>query len=294
MKDRLIIGTCLEDKVRIIACNTTNLVNEAVKIHSTAKTASAAFGRLITAGTLMGSMLKSEKDSLTIKISGDGIVKSLLVTAHSDSSVKGYVGNAAADLPLNSKGKLDVSGIIGNGSLTVIRDMGLKEPYVATIPLQTGEIGDDLAYYFTVSEQTPSAVGLGVLVDVDYTVKAAGGFIIQMLPGADELAADLITYRLEEITSVTDLIKEGMDAEAMMRSIFSDMDFKLLADKTPQYKCDCSRERVLRALISIGEKDLREIYNEGKDENIQCNFCNATYKFTHEDIGNLLQKNITK
>lgn len=294
MKDRLIIGTCLEGKVRIIACNTTELVNEAIKIHNTSKTASAAFGRLLTAGTLMGSMLKSKEDSLTIKISGDGPVKSLLVTAHSDSSVKGYVGNSEADLPLNLKGKLDVSGIIGHGSLTVIRDMGLKEPYVATIPLKTGEIGDDLAYYFTVSEQTPSAVGLGVLVDMDYTVKAAGGFIIQMLPGADELVADLVSYRLEEITSITDLIVQGMDAEAMMKSIFYDMDFKLLDEIVPQYKCDCNRERVLRALISIGEKDLREIYDEGTDEQIKCNFCNVAYNFTHEDIGNLLQKNISK
>lgn len=294
MKDRLIIGTCLDGKVRIIACNTTNLVNEAIKIHNASKTASAAFGRLLTAGTLMGSMLKSKEDSLTVKISGDGPVKSLLVTAHSDSSVKGYIGNPEADLPLNSKCKLDVSGIIGDGSLTVIRDMGLKEPYVATIPLKTGEIGDDLAYYFTVSEQTPSAVGLGVLVDVDYTVKAAGGFIVQMLPGADELVADLVSYRLEEITSITDLIKEGMDAEAMMKSVFCDMDFKLLAETVPQYKCDCNRERVLRALISIGEKDLKEIYDEGSDEQIQCNFCNTTYNFTHEDIGNLLQKNISK
>ena len=290
MKDRLIIGTACDDKVRILAANTTELVNEGVKIHKCAKTAAAAFGRLLTAGTLMGAMLKSEKDSITVKIDGRGQAGSILVTSHSDATVKGYIKNPNADLPLNPKGKLDVSGIIGeDGSLTVIRDMGLKEPYSARVPLYTGEIGDDLAYYYTVSEQTPSAVGLGVLVDVDYKISAAGGFIIQMMPGADDLVADLVTYRVQEVSSVTDLIKGGMDAEKMMRHIFDGMDFKLIGELIPAYKCDCSYEKVERALISIGHKDLKEIYDEGKSEEIVCNFCNKAYNFSHDKIGELLK-----
>ena len=198
MKDILIKATALEGMVRIIGVSSTNLVNIGAKKHNCSPTASAALGRSLTAGAILGSMLKGSKDTVTLQINGGGEAKGVVVTAYSDGRVKGYIGNPNVDLPLNDKGKLDVGGAIGkNGSLYVIRDMGLKEPYVGQVPIFTGEIAEDLAYYFTVSEQTPSAVALGVLVDKDLSIKASGGFVIQMLPGADELLADTIMYRLE-------------------------------------------------------------------------------------------------
>lgn len=291
MSDKLVRATAQNGNIRVLAAITTELVNEGVKIHGCAPTAAAALGRMLTAGSIMGAMLKSEKDTVTLQISGGGEAKGVVVSAYSDASVKGYIGNPAVDLPANSKGKLDVGGAIGkNGNLVIIKDMGLKEPYVGQVPIYSGEIGEDIAYYFTVSEQTPSAVGLGVLVDTDLSIKAAGGFIIQMMPGSDELTADLLTYRLEEIPSITQMISNGMSIEDILNCIFEDMDLKILDNCTPAYKCDCSRERVERALISIGKKDLEEIYNEGKEEELKCHFCNKKYKFTNEEIGNLLKQ----
>lgn len=289
--DKLIRATAKDGQVRIVAAITTDLVNEGVSMHLCAPTAAAAFGRMLTAGTLMGTLLKSEQDSLTLQIDGGGQAKGIVVTAHADSSVKGYIGNPNVDLPANKLGKLDVGGAVGkNGYLRVIRDMGLKEPYVGQVPIRTGEIGDDLAYYFTVSEQTPSAVGLGVLVDTDMSIKAAGGFIIQMMPDADEFLADMITYRLEEIPSITDFIAKGMNIYEILEFIFEDMKLKIHEEIKPMYKCDCSRERVERALISIGKKDLEEIYNDDKTEELKCHFCNKNYEFNHEDIGKLLNE----
>lgn len=288
-KDELLIATAKDSQIRIIAAITTDMVNEGCSIHRCAPTAAAAFGRMLTAGVLMSSMLKSEKDTLTLQISGGGPAKGVVVTAYPNGRVKGYIGNPQVDLPMNSIGKLDVGGAIGiNGNLTIIRDLGLKEPYVGQVPIYTGEIGDDLAYYFTTSEQTPSAVGVGVLVDTDYSVKASGGFIIQMLPGADDLIADLITYRLEEIPSITELICRGMDVEQILNYIFEDMGLNIIGKLHPEYYCDCSREKVEKALISIGKKDLEEIYADRKNENLICHFCNKNYEFTHEDIGNIL------
>lgn len=291
MSDKLIRATAHNGDIRIIAAITTDLVNEATKIHNCAPTAAAALGRLITAGSLMGAMLKSEGDVITIQMSGGGEAGTVVATSYSDARVKGYIGNPNVDLPLNNKGKLDVGGAIGlNGSLLVIRDMGLKEPYVGQVPIHTGEIGDDLAYYFTASEQTPSAVGLGVLVEKDLSIKAAGGFIIQMMPGADELVADLLTYRLEEIPSVTDLIVKGMSIEQIVDFIFEGMDYNIIGSTVPKFSCDCSRDKVERALISIGKKELETLYNEGKEEELKCHFCNKAYKFTNEQIGELLEK----
>lgn len=288
--DKLVRATAKGGQVRIIAAITTNLVNEGVTMQKCAPTAAAALGRMLTAGVLMGTMLKSKGDSLTIQINGGGEAKGVLVTSHADSTVKGYIGNPNIDLPANSKGKLDVSGAIGvDGYLRVIRDLGLKEPYVGQVPISTGEIGDDLAYYFTVSEQTPSAVGLGVLVDTDLSIKASGGFIIQMMPGSDEFLADIITYRLEEIPSITEFIEKGMNIEEILEFIFEDMQLKIHEEIVPRYKCNCCRERVERALISIGKKDLEEIYNDGKTEEIKCHFCDKNYEFNHEDIGELLK-----
>jgi len=293
--DKLVRATAKEGQVRIVAAITTDLVNEGAAMHSCLPTAAAAFGRMLTAGCLMGTMLKASQDSLTLQIGGGGKAGGIVVTAHADSSVKGYIGNPNVDLPANDRGKLDVGGAVGtDGYLRVIRDMGLKEPYVGQVPIRTGEIGDDLAYYYTVSEQTPSAVGLGVLVDTDMSIKASGGFIIQMMPGADEFLADMITYRLEEIPSITEFIEKGMNIEEILEFIFEDMELKIHEEIKPMYKCDCSRERVEKALISIGKKDLEEIYNDGKTEELKCHFCNKNYEFNHEDIGLLLKEASSK
>ncbi|WP_163194404.1 Hsp33 family molecular chaperone HslO [Clostridium thermarum] len=291
MKDTLIIGTAAEGAVRFVAASTRNLVNEAVKIHQCRPTAAAALGRMLTAGVMMGSMLKNEQDVLTLQIKGGGPAGLVIVTAYADGRVKGYIGNPAVDLPQNDKGKLDVGGAIGtDGMLTVIRDIGLREPYVGQIPIVTGEIGDDLTNYFAKSEQTPSAVGVGVLVASDLSIKASGGFIIQMMPGANELAADLLSYRLEEMKSITELLDSGKDIETIMKDLFEDMSVKIMEYREPFYKCDCSREKVEKALISIGKADLTEIYEEGKSEEIQCHFCNTSYHFSNDEIGDLLYK----
>ncbi|MBE6063682.1 MAG: Hsp33 family molecular chaperone HslO [Clostridium butyricum] len=290
MQDKIVRATAKNDMVRIIAGITTNLVNDGAKIHDTTPVASAALGRMLTAGALMGSTLKSEKEVITLKVNGGGEINGITVTAHNDGTVKGVIGNPYIDRPLNEKGKLDVGGAVGtNGMLYVIKDLGLKDPYVGQVKIQTGEIAEDFAYYFTVSEQTPSAVALGVLVDTDLSIKAAGGFIVQMLPGADELLADVITYRLQEIPPITTLISEGKTIEEILEYIFEGMDLKILDSLNPEYKCDCSRERVEKALISIGKDDLQELYDDGKSEEIVCNFCNRKYEFTHEDIGEILK-----
>lgn len=289
--DKLVRATAHNGDVRIIASITTDMVQEGMKAHNCTPTASAALGRMLTAGGLMGAMLKAEGDSLTLQIDGGGEAKGIVVTAHADGSVKGYIGNPSVDLPLNPNGKLDVGGAIGKeGYLKVIRDMGLKEPYVGQVPIYTGEIGDDLAYYFTVSEQTPSAVATGVLVDTDLSIKAAGGFIIQMMPGASEFLADIITYRLEEIPSITAMISDGMTIEEILKNIFEDMDINIYEEGKIEFKCDCSRERVERVLISIGKKELQNLCEDGKTEEIKCHFCNKAYEFTAEQIGELLKE----
>lgn len=291
MTDKLIRATAKDGEVRIIAAITTDLVNEGVAVHKCMPTASAALGRMLTGGVLMAAMLKNDNDKMTLQIDGNGEAKGIIVTAYPDGRVKGYIGNPSVDLPLNEKGKLDVGGAIGkDGDLKIIKDMGLKEPYIGQVPIYTGEIGDDIAYYFTVSEQTPSAVALGVLVDTDLSIKAAGGFIIQMMPGASDLLADMITYRLEEVPSVTTMISKGMSIEEILEYIFEGMDLKIYESIIPEYKCDCSRERVERVFMSIGEKDLKDIYNEGKTEELLCHFCNKSYKFSQEDIKNLLDE----
>ncbi|AYE35550.1 Hsp33 family molecular chaperone HslO [Clostridium septicum] len=293
--DKIIRATAKDGMVRIIAGETTNLVNEGSKIHECTPVASAALGRMLTAGALMGITLKSEKEVMSLKINGGGEAKGITVTAYEGAKVKGFIGNPYGNLPLNEKGKLDVGGYIGkDGDFIVIKDLGMKDPYVGQVPILTGEIGEDLAYYFTVSEQTPSAVSLGVLVDRDLSIKVAGGFIIQMMPNADELLADLITYRLEEIPSITKMLEEHGDIKKVLEFIFEGMDLKILEEIEPKYTCNCSRERVERALISIGEKELSEIYNDGKEEELKCHFCNKSYKFTSEEIGDLLEKIKTK
>ncbi|AQR95834.1 MULTISPECIES: Hsp33 family molecular chaperone HslO [Clostridium] len=288
-KDKIIRATAKGGMVRIIAGITTELVDEGAKLHDCTPVASAALGRMLTAGAIMGATLKNKKEVITLRINGGGEINGITVTAHSDGTVKGVIGNPYIERPLNNIGKLDVGGAIGtNGIFYVIKDLGLKDPYIGQVPIQTGEIGDDLAFYYTVSEQTPSAVSLGVLVDTDLSIKAAGGFIVQMMPGADELLADVITYRLQEIPPISTLISEGKSIEEILEFIFDGMDLKILDSMNPEYKCDCSRGRIEKALISIGKETLQEIYDDNKTEEVVCHFCNKKYEFTHEEIGKLL------
>jgi len=291
MKDKIINATAKDGMIRIIGAVTTNLVNEGTGLHNCSPVASAALGRMLTAGAIIGSTLKFEKEVVTVKINGGGEAKGITVTARPDGSVKGLIGNPSVDLPLNEKGKLDVGGVVGkDGFLYVIKDLGLKDPYVGQVHIHSGEIAEDLTYYFTISEQTPSAVSLGVLVDKDLSIKAAGGFIIQMMPDADPLLADLLMYRLEEVPSITSMLAEGKNLEEILELIFEDMDLKLLGEIEPKYVCDCSRERIEKALISIGKKDLQEIVDDGKNEEVICHFCNKKYKFDNEQIEQLLVK----
>lgn len=292
MKDKLIRATAKDGMIRIIGVQSTNLVNEASKIHGCTPTAAAALGRMLTAGVLVGSTLKSDKEVVTLQISGGGDAKGVTVTAYEDCRVKGFIGNPHVNLPLNiANGKLNVGEAIGkNGSFVVIKDQGMREPYIGQVPIYSGEIAEDLAYYYTASEQIPSAVSLGVLVDRDLSIKAAGGFIIQMLPGADEMLGDILTYRLEESASITQMMsQEGKNINEIIEYIFDGMDLNIYDDEIePKLTCDCSREKVEKALISIGRNDLQEMYDEGKEEELKCHFCNASYKFTKEDIGRIL------
>ncbi|ETA80264.1 Hsp33 family molecular chaperone HslO [Youngiibacter fragilis] len=289
--DILIKAMAQNGDVRIIAAETTGMVSEAARIHGTSPTATAAFGRMLTAGSIMGSMLKNREDSITIQIDGGGPAKGILVTGRTNGLVKGYIVNPEADLPLNQKGKLDVGGLVGReGNLTVIMDQGLREPYVSSVPLYTGEIAEDLAYYYTTSEQLPSAVSLGVLVDTDGSVKKAGGFMIQMMPGANEHIADIIMYRLEEIPSLTAMLSEGKSIKDIISYIFEDMGLEIHEEKVPALYCDCSRASVEKALISIGTEELRKICDDGKDEELVCHFCNTTYIFTNSDLKKLISE----
>lgn len=291
MKDKIIKAVAMDGTVRIIAGTTRNLVEKAREIHECTPVAAAALGRMLTAGALLGSTLKSEKELLTLRINGGGDAEGITVTAHEGGIVKGFIGNPYGDMPLNEKGKLDVGGYVGkNGNLVIIKDLGMKDPYVGQVPIFSGEIAEDLAYYYTVSEQTPSAVSLGVLVDKDYSIKVAGGLIIQMLPGAEDHIADIITFRLEELPSITTMLDEGRTLDDILNYLFDDMGLKILGEEEPEFKCNCTRDRVEKALISIGEKELKEIYEDGKDEEIKCHFCNTKYVFTKEQIGELLTK----
>lgn len=275
--------------VRIFAAITTEMIEKAREIHSLSPTASAAFGRFLTAGSIMGVMLKSENDTLTLSMNGGGEAGNLVVVANYKGNVKGYISNPFVDPPLNSKGKLDVGGAIGvNGTLNVIKDFGLKEPYSSQVPIRSGEIGDDIAYYFTVSEQTPSAVVVGVKVDTDISIKAAGGLIVQMMPGSNPMLADIITYRLEEIPPLSTLIGDGKSGEDILNMLFDDMELKILDRIEVDYVCDCSRERVERALISMGREELASL-KEDENIEIQCHFCNKKYSFSKKDIEELMK-----
>lgn len=291
MKDSIIRGTAKDGQVRFFAAVTTELAEEARIIHDCSPVAAAALGRMLTAASMMGTMLKNEKDIMTIQINGGGEAGPILVTGNSKGWVKGYISNPHIYRPLNEKGKLDVGGAVGkDGKLMVIKDMGLKEPYVGQVPIVSGEIAEDITYYFAVSEQVPSAVSLGVLVDTDNKVIAAGGFILQMMPEAEDRVRDILEYRLDEIPPVTTAIYEKGGIDVLLDELLDGMSPQVLEKYEPRFACDCSTEKIKRVLISLGEEELRKLADEDEKTEVNCHFCNKKYTFTSEEIYNLLKE----
>lgn len=289
--DKLIRGNSTDGSIRVFTAITTDTINKAHNIHNTSATASAALGRLLTAGAVLGAQLKGENDSITLQINGDGPLGMMTVVANSSSEVRGYVENPSADLPVNSRGKLDVSGVIGNGFLSVIRDLDLKEPYIGRTPLVSGEIAEDLTYYFAKSEQIPTAIALGVLVDTDLSIKAAGGYMVQLMPEADEDTADRLTDIIESLPPVTDMITGGMSAEDIAFAVTDGFDMLLdLTSPSPVYKCTCSRERMERALVSLDKKEISDIIKEQGEAEMTCRFCDNVYKFTKSELTELMDR----
>ena len=289
MTDYIIRATAAEGQIRAFAATTRDLVEYARSAHNTSPVATAALGRLLTAGAMMGIMMKGEKDLLTLKIEGDGPIGGLTVTADSRGNVKGYAFHPEVMLPPNAKGKLNVGGALGIGVLSVIKDIGLKDPYVGQTILVTSEIAEDLTYYFATSEQTPSSVALGVLMERDNTVKQAGGFILQMMPGASEEVISALEKRLGEITSITALLDAGNTPEMILEHILGDFGLEIL-DKLPTaFSCNCSEERIEKALISVGKQELQSMIEDGKTIEVNCHFCNKHYPVTVERLKELLE-----
>lgn len=289
--DYLVRAIDEDAKVRIFACNSTDMVEEARKIHNTSKTATAALGRTLTAAALMSENLKNEADTLTINIKGDGDIGQIVVTTKANGVVKGYVNNPLADADIReSDGKLDVGKIVGKGTLTIVSDHGLKEPYIGKVELVSGEIAEDLANYFYQSDQVPSVVSLGVLVDVDYTVRDSGGFILQLMPGAGEECISKIEENLSKLKSVTTMLDEGMTPEEIVESVMNGFKIKFLDKKEIGFNCDCSREKVEDSLISIGKDELNKIIEEDKSAEVVCHFCNTKYYFEEDDLKNIIEK----
>lgn len=292
MPDYLVRATAAGAQLRAFACTTRELVEQAKNAHNTSPVATAALGRLLSAGCMMGSMLKGEDDLLTLQISGDGPLGGLTVTADAKGRVKGYVNEPAVILPANAAGKLDVGGAVGRGTLRVIKDMGLKEPYVGQTVLQTGEIAEDLTAYFAASEQVPSSVGLGVLMNRDNTVRQAGGFIIQLMPFAEDAVIDKLEENLGKVSSVTSLLDAGNTPEQLLEILLEGLEPEFTDTLPLQFFCNCSKERVEKALISIGRAEIEDMIKDGKDIEVNCHFCNRHYIFTVEELEALKQRAI--
>ena len=290
MADYIVRATAANAQIRAFAITSRDTVEHARSAHDLSPVVTAALGRLMTGGVMMGSMLKGEKDLLTLQIGGKGPVHGLTVTADPAGHVKGYADCPQAMMPPNSAGKLDVGGVIGKGTLTVIKDMGLKEPYSSTIALQTGEIGDDLTYYFAASEQVPSVVALGVLMDRSNTVKQAGGFILQLMPFTEEAVIAALEKKLAALAPVTTLLEEGNSPEQILELVLSDLGVEF-TDRLPvAFHCNCSKERVEKVLISLNRKELQELIDEGKDVEVNCHFCNTDYVFTVDELRKIQRK----
>lgn len=290
MNDYIIRATAADGQIRAFAATTKEMVETAKNAHNTSPIATAALGRLMTAAAMMGSDLKGEGELLTLRIEGDGPIGGLLVTADGKGDVKGYAFNPDVMLPPNAQGKLDVGGSLGLGVLSVIKDIGLKEPYVGQTQLITGEIAEDLTYYFATSEQVPSSVALGVLMNKDNTVRQAGGFIIQLLPGASDEIIDRLEAKLSGISSITSLLDAGKTPEEILTDILGEFGLEILKKMPVQFHCDCERSRVEKAIISIGRKEIQDMIDEEKEIEVNCQFCNKHYKFSVDELGEMLKK----
>ena len=290
MQDYVIRATAGDGSIRAFAATTRELVQHAREIHHTSPVASAALGRMLTAAAMMGTMLKGDKDLITLQIRSLGPLKGIVVSGNAQGQVKGYVFQPNVEIPSKYPGKLDVSGAIGEGYLSVIRDIGMREPYAGRIQLVSGEIAEDLTYYFAQSEQTPSAVGLGVLVETDTSIRRAGGFMIQLMPDATEERICKLEERLNTIPYVTDLLDMGKTPEEILETILVDMDLKIMDRVPASFYCNCSRERVEKALLSIGKEELEKMIREDKKANLHCHFCGKDYAFTESELCQLLER----
>ena len=288
--DYIVRATAANAQIRAFACTTREMVETARQAHNTSPVMTAALGRLLSAGAMMGSMLKGEKDLLTLQIRGDGPGRGLTVTADALGNVKGYALVPDVILPANSVGKLDVSGALGAGYLNVIKDLGLKEPYAGQVQLQTSEIAEDLTYYFATSEQVPSSVGLGVLMEKNNTVKQAGGFIIQLMPFAEEETIVRLEENLSKVASVTSMLEAGNSPEKILEILLDGLDVEITETSNTMFYCNCSKDRVEKALISIGKAELQDMIEDGEPIEVKCHFCNKGYEFTIEDLKKISQK----
>jgi Disulfide bond chaperones of the HSP33 family len=290
MSDYIVRATAGNGQIRAFGATTRTMVENARAAHNTSPVATAALGRLLSAGAMMGIMMKGEKDVLTLQIKGDGPIGGITVTADAKGDVKGYVNNPEVLIPANYAGKLDVGAAVGYGMLKIIKDMGLKEPYTGQTPLQTGEIGDELTYYFAKSEQVPSSVGLGVLMEKDNTVKQAGGFIVQLMPFAEEEIITKLEENVAKITSVTDLLDKGYTPELILEKLLEGLDIEIHEKVSTRFYCNCTKERVEKAIISVGKKEIQEMIAEGKMIEVNCHFCSEYYNFEVEELKTILQK----
>lgn len=290
MKDYLVRATAADAQIRAFAATTRQMVETARQKHDTSPVVTAALGRLLTAGSMMGSMLKGEEDLLTLQVTGDGPMGGMTVTADSKGHVKGYANEPQVILPANSQGKLDVGGAVGSGTLRVIQDSGLKDPYVGQTVLQTGEIAEDLTYYFATSEQVPSSVGLGVLMERDNTVRQAGGFIVQLMPFAEEETISRLEQNLGKIRSVTSMLDEGLTPEELLGLVLEGMDIQFRDTCEVEFSCSCSKERVEKALISIGREEIDKMIADGEPIEVKCHFCNKGYQFSVQELEEIVEK----
>ena len=290
MGDYIVRAMAANQQIRAFAVYSKDMVEKARASHNTSPVATAALGRLLSAGAMMGVMMKGDKDVLTLQMKGTGPLRGNVVTADSKGNVKGYVDNPDVMLPPNAAGKLDVGGAIGVGVLNVIKDMGLKEPYNGTCELKTGEIGDDLTYYFATSEQVPSAVGLGVLMNKDNTVRQAGGFIIQLMPFIEDKVVDALEQKLANVKSITAMLDAGFTPEMILEELLGEFGLEITEKMPTQFYCDCDKKRVEKALIGVGRATLNEMVQEGKTIEVGCHFCNTKYEFTVEELKELIRK----